>query len=95
MTFKELYNEVVSEAVKKDPSKLKAYDKLDKYQLDCLLYPEQHTVIWRLKTCPCPPEKQRECEASCQYGAIRPGMEFDDESASAAGNASITVRKTT
>jgi iron only hydrogenase large subunit-like protein len=79
MTFKELYNEVVSEAVKKDPSKLKAYDKLDKYQLDCLLYPEQHTVIWRLKPCPCPPEKQRECEASCEYGAIRPGMEFDDE----------------
>ena len=93
MTFKELYNEVVSEAVK-DPSKLKAYDKLDKYQLDCLLYPNSIRSYGGLN----PVRARRKSSVNARRPPIRrdtAGMEFDDEKCVGCGNASITVRKTT
>lgn len=41
-------------------------------ELDCLLHPEKHPLIWKFGECDCPPERQRQCADGCEFDAIRP-----------------------
>ena len=39
-------------------------------ELDCLLNPEKHPLIWKFGECDCPPERQK-CVEGCEFDAIR------------------------
>lgn len=41
-------------------------------ELDCLLEPEKHPVIWHIEPCECSPEEQHRCAAECTYEAMTP-----------------------
>lgn len=47
----------------------------DKDQLDCLLHPEKHPLIWQTGNCNCMAERQQKCVSVCEFGAITPQVE--------------------
>jgi iron only hydrogenase large subunit-like protein len=72
-TFKELYYEVLERTLKeKDDSFLRKLEHYDKHQLDCLLHPEKHPVIWHTGECDCSEEEERRCMQVCPFHAIFP-----------------------
>ena len=68
-TFKELYDGLVSSALKGDFGE--TVTDYDPCQLDCLLYPEKHPLVLRTGTCDCAAGKKKDCVESCPFGAIR------------------------
>ncbi len=44
----------------------------DAHWIDCLLHPNQHALVWRVKPCVCPPD-EASCAAACQWDAMVPG----------------------
>lgn len=80
-TFKNLYNELVKEALKDSSGQPKG--EYDPAHLDCLLHPEKHALVWRLQDCDCSSDKRKTCEQSCSFNAIHPdekgSMEIDKE----------------
>lgn len=42
----------------------------DPYQLDCLLHPEKHPVVWKIQDCDCSKEEQEECAEKCPFDAL-------------------------
>ena len=77
-TFRELYQKLVTEAVKgTDTVKLQdvLHDQYDNNQLDCLLHPKKHPVIWHIGDCTCSPEQQEACAKNCPFEAIQPNHE--------------------
>ena len=50
-------------------------ENVDADQLDCLLHPEKHPLVWRTGACNCSPEQQKSCAANCQFGAITPNVD--------------------
>ena len=53
----------------------------DAHLIDCLLHPDKHALVWRVKPCLCPPDESS-CAAACQWDAMVPGpqgMEVDAE----------------
>lgn len=86
MTFDELYNELVIQAVNaKEGEQLGQNIKADhdKNQLDCLLHPEKHPIIWKTGECDCSPEQQEKCARGCLFEAMHPnqngGIEINDQ----------------
>jgi iron only hydrogenase large subunit-like protein len=76
----ELYKRMLQdEAAGKAPS-LPA--DADQNQMDCLLHPEAHPLVWRTGACACPTSQQETCAGNCQFDAIRPngkdGITIDD-----------------
>ncbi|OGO88501.1 MAG: iron hydrogenase [Clostridiales bacterium GWF2_36_10] len=73
--FNELYVKLIKEAVsdydikKSDKNNKK---KEDKDQLDCLLHPKKHPLVWQFTDCDCSPEHKENCEKSCPFEAIKP-----------------------
>ncbi len=72
-TFEELYYEVLVRTLKeKDSSFLEKMELFDTHQLDCLLHPEKHPIVWHSGECKCDGE-DRNCVKVCPFHAIHPG----------------------
>jgi iron only hydrogenase large subunit-like protein len=77
-TFNELYNKLVSAAVsgteidELDKNFTKQYDD---NQLDCLLHPEKHPIVWHFSDCTCSPGQHKACIESCPFDAIEPNQD--------------------
>ncbi|NLI53888.1 MAG: iron hydrogenase [Clostridiales bacterium] len=73
MTFEELYNHLLQNAVggtlpqALDLARREGYDP---HQLSCLLNPEKHPVIVRTGSCGCDDEQQERCRARCYFDAL-------------------------
>lgn len=76
--FSELYKKLVSETIygseidKPEKSNMEHYNN---NQLDCLLRPEKHPLVWNIGDCNCSPEQQGTCQKSCPFDAILPDRE--------------------
>ncbi|MDF2842085.1 MAG: hypothetical protein K0R00_511 [Herbinix sp.] len=72
-SFEELYYEVLVRTLKeKDTSFLDKLDLYDTHQLDCLLHPEKHPIIWQTGECNCE-SPDHHCMHVCPFHAIHPG----------------------
>ncbi|MHB8129343.1 MAG: [Fe-Fe] hydrogenase large subunit C-terminal domain-containing protein [Mobilitalea sp.] len=72
-TFEELYYEVLVRTLKeKDTNFLEKMELYDTHQLDCLLHPEKHPLVWHAGDCNCNDE-DRNCVNVCPFHAIHPG----------------------
>lgn len=72
-TFEELYYEVLVRTLKeKDMSFLEKLELYDTHQLDCLLHPEKHPLVWHTGDCSCPDE-EKNCIKVCPFHAVHPG----------------------
>lgn len=74
-TFQDLYHQLVNATLDgRLGSRLGdgLFDEYDDHQLDCLLHPEKHPVIWRVKPCTCTPAEQTQCAGNCPFDAIEP-----------------------
>ena len=66
MTFNELHRSVLK--AKKDGAPLPGglTDK-EQHQLDCLLHPDDHPIVWKIGDCGCEDGK---CAAACTFAAL-------------------------
>ncbi len=70
-TFEELYRELLAATVKNQEEEyLRAQDPYDIHQLDCLLHPKKHPLIWHTGGCDCEGEKR--CVNLCPFHALHP-----------------------
>lgn len=66
MTFNELHRNVLK--AKKDGTALPAgLTSSEQHQLDCLLHPDAHPLVWKLNDCDC---KDGKCAAACMFAAL-------------------------
>lgn len=66
MTFNELHRNVLK--AKKDNTPLpKNLTRQEQHQLDCLLHPDEHPVVWKINDCDCQDGK---CAAACTFAAL-------------------------
>jgi len=76
--FIDMYNKLVAETLKgneiDDPNSI-FKDRYDHHQLDCLLHPEKHPLVWRLGNCHCSPASQVKCANVCPFDAMIPNSE--------------------
>jgi Iron only hydrogenase large subunit, C-terminal domain len=71
-TFEELYYEVLIRTLKeKDIGFLEKLELYDTHQLDCLLHPEKHPLVWQSGNCSCGDDPH--CVKVCPFHAIHPG----------------------
>jgi iron only hydrogenase large subunit-like protein len=72
-TFEELYYEVLVRTLKeKDADFLEKMELYDTHQLDCLLHPEKHPLVWHTGDCSCD-EEDKSCVKVCPFHAVHPG----------------------
>lgn len=70
--FEELYQELLDATINnKEEEYLRSLDPYDAHQLDCLLYPEKHPLVWHLGDCNCD-EDDPHCVKVCPFHAIHP-----------------------
>lgn len=70
-SFEELYYEVLVRTLKeKDMNFLDKLELYDTHQLDCLLHPEKHPLVWRIGDCTC---DDPNCVKVCPFHAVHPG----------------------
>lgn len=66
MTFNELHRNVLK--AKKDDAPLPTnLSSQEQHQLDCLLHPDDHPLIWKTGVCDC---KDGKCAAACTFAAL-------------------------
>ena len=66
MTFEELYQEIIK--AKAHGTQLKdEIASADPEQLDCLLHPDDHPLVWHVKDCDCDGEN---CVSACLFNAV-------------------------
>ena len=71
-TFDDLYKELVEATVhKKEDDYLNKLQDYDTHQLDCLLHPEKHPLVWNIGECKCE-EGSHGCVEVCPFHAIHP-----------------------
>ena len=73
-TFKELYDQVLRQALRDDFESIQNDPSFDAQQLDCLLHPEKQPLVIRTGVCDCSPQEQHTCMSSCPFGAITPAV---------------------
>lgn len=72
-TFEELYYEVLTRTLKdKDMSFLEKLNYYNTDQLNCLLHPEKHPLVWHIGDCECD-EDDPHCIKVCPFHAVHPG----------------------
>lgn len=66
MTFQELHRTVLK--AKKDDTPLpENLTDREQHQLDCLLHPDEHPLVWKIDSCECTDGK---CAAACTFAAL-------------------------
>jgi Iron only hydrogenase large subunit, C-terminal domain len=71
-TFEDLYYEVLVRTLKeKDTGFLNKLELYDTHQLDCLLHPKKHPLVWQIEDCK--HDENCNCEKVCPFHAIHPG----------------------
>lgn len=66
MTFQELHRAALK--AKKDNTPLpENLTNQEKHQLDCLLHPDQHPLVWKLSDCTC---SEGSCVSACTFSAL-------------------------
>lgn len=79
-TFETLYKRLLSDVVHGENEENQAgivIEAADADQLDCLLHPEKHPLIWHDGHCSCSMKQQEECAQSCPFDAISPNPDGD------------------
>lgn len=70
--FEDLYQELLRATVeKRDNEYINALDDYNTHQLDCLLHPHKHPLVWCTEECDCS-DKDRHCVKVCPFHAIYP-----------------------
>lgn len=69
LTFDELYRRLAGQALRGQTLDASGLD-CDPAQLDCLLHPQRHPVVWRTGECTCDGSDPK-CAAACLLSAIR------------------------
>lgn len=70
--FEDLYQELLKATIEnRDEEYLKSLDSFDIHQLDCLLHPKKHPLVWHTESCECS-EDDRHCVKVCPFHAINP-----------------------
>jgi iron only hydrogenase large subunit-like protein len=72
-SFNELYHRLVKASVEnKEPQELEKIrqEEFDPHQLDCLLNPEKHPLVWRIGDCVCSDSDQAACAGKCIFDAL-------------------------
>lgn len=65
MSFDQVYRNALERALRGEQQQ----ESGEQRQLDCLLHPEQHPPVWKLKECGCKPGEEN-CAAACLFEAI-------------------------
>ncbi|MGB4659290.1 MAG: [Fe-Fe] hydrogenase large subunit C-terminal domain-containing protein [Mobilitalea sp.] len=72
-TFEDLYYDVLVRTLReKNSDFLEKMELYDTHQLDCLLYPKKHPIVWQEGECTCK-EGEENCVKVCPFHAIHPG----------------------
>lgn len=70
--FEDLYLELLEATIeKRDQEYIDALDDFDTHQLDCLLHPKKHPLVWCTQDCNCH-DDDRSCVKVCPFHAIYP-----------------------
>jgi iron only hydrogenase large subunit-like protein len=82
-SFEDLYYELLKATIEnKDEEYISSLDSFDTNQLDCLLHPKKHPLVWFTESCDCP-DDDRHCLKVCPFHAIHPDasgkLQFDEE----------------
>jgi iron only hydrogenase large subunit-like protein len=71
-TFEQLYKELLEATVhNEEEDYYRSLDPFDIHQLDCLLHPQKHSLVWHTGDCDCEGE-DRHCVKVCPFHAIHP-----------------------
>lgn len=81
--FEDLYQELLKATIEEtDDEYIDALDSFDSHQLDCLLHPKKHPLVWFTESCDCP-DDDRHCVKVCPFHAINPDesgkLQIDEE----------------
>lgn len=81
--FDDLYQELLKATIENtDNEYIGALDSFDAHQLDCLLHPKKHPLVWFTESCDCP-DDDRHCVKVCPFHAINPDesgkLQIDEE----------------
>lgn len=68
-TFQELYKQIVLDTINGTSYEIDE-SEYDQNQLDCLLHPNKHPVVWRIGDCDCPPDEIGKCAQNCPFDAF-------------------------
>lgn len=66
MTFQELHRTVLKAKKDNTPLPENLTDR-EQHQLDCLLHPDEHPLVWKIDSCKCADGK---CAAACTFAAL-------------------------
>lgn len=66
MTFQELHRTVLKAKKDNTPLPENLTDR-EQHQLDCLLHPDEHPLVWKIDSCECTDGK---CAAACTFAAL-------------------------
>lgn len=70
--FEDLYHELLKATIENHEEEyIKSLDAFDAHQLDCLLYPKKHPLVWYTESCDCS-DDDRHCVKTCPFHAIHP-----------------------
>lgn len=73
ITFEDLYKRLLKASINNEEEKeLKQIkkEKYDPYHLDCLLNPQNHSIVLKLGECDCPDGKENKCKIKCLFNAL-------------------------
>ena len=73
ITFEDLYKRLVKASISNEEEKeLEQIKKeeYDPYHLDCLLNPQNHSIVLKLGECDCPDGKENKCKIKCLFNAL-------------------------
>ena len=80
ITMDELYHKMLKRAV--DGKDVTDVPEGDPKLIECLAYPEETSLVWRVKPCTCSEDKQADCVKVCQWDAMHPsadGVQIDPD----------------
>lgn len=70
-TFEQLYRELLrAVSINQEEEYISTLDDYDAHQLDCLLNPKKHPLVWRFGDCQC--EGESHCVNVCHFHAVHP-----------------------